>query len=295
MYTLKFKRFISLNKIRAYIGFFPASVFFSIFLIIPLIILLLLSIEPSDVTGYKGNYPWLSNYLYYFKSEYYRSIIIRTLRFATITTVLSVVIGYVAALILRRIASRFGNIAVLVLTFPIFSGSIVTVLGWMIMLTGGGIIGQSWNTMRIFFGLSETSSRLLGTDGAVIVGMVHFNLAFVILNILNVLLQIDPNLELAAMNLGAKSWRTFWRIVWPLSLPGIFSATLLSFAFGLNAFVSPTYLGNKSRLVMTTLVSQSMFTTHNWQFASTASIILLSISLLIILLQIRIFRASIKF
>jgi len=86
------------------------------------------------------------------------------------------------------------------------------------------------------------------------------------------------------MNLGANRWQVFRRIIWPLSLPGVFSATLISLALSMNAFVNPMYLGNDSRPVMTTQISQFMLTSYNWQMASTASVILLTISMVIILL-----------
>lgn len=271
----------------------PATVFFVVFLLAPLVVVSYYSLQPNTLVAGKEGTLGLQNYLYYLSHSYYVQVVYRTLSFSLITTMVSVVIGYGAALVLRRISERIGSTAVLLLTFPILSGPIVTVMGWMIMFTSGGVVGKSLALAREILGLPAGSTRLLGTDVAVIIGMIHFNLAFVILNLLNVMLQIQPSLEEAAMNLGANRWQTFRAIVWPLSLPGVFSASLISFALAMNAFVNPQYLGNASRPVMTTLISQFMLTTYNWQMASTASVILLWISLVIVVAYNKLFSRSI--
>ncbi len=262
----------------------PAGLFSLIFMIIPLIVVLYRSLQPSILIEDQDQGLTLANFVYFLSRPHYVRTIFRTLRFAFTATFFSVAIGYGASLVLRRVSGSLGNTAILVLTFPILSGPIVTIMGWMIMLTSGGAIGQSLALARSILGMEEASTLLLGTDVAVILGMVHFNLAFVIMNLLNVMLVIPHDLEEAAMNLGANRWQVFRQIIWPLSLPGVFSATLISLALSMNAFVNPTYLGNDSRPVMTTQISQFMLTSYNWQMASTTSVILLSISMVIILL-----------
>lgn len=259
----------------------PAGLFFLIFLIIPLGVVTYYSFQPSKIISDAGN-SIFANYIYFFSKTHYVSVITRTLWFAIVTTVISVTVGYGTSFILRNISKSIGSIAILVLTFPILSGPIVTVLGWMIMLTGGGAVGKLLTFIQIFFSLENLPTRLLGTNIAVIIGMVHFNLPFVILNLINVMLKIDPALEEAAMNLGANRWQVFYKVIFPISLPGVLSASLISFALAMNAFVNPSYLGNKSRLVLTTQISQFMRTTYNWQMASATGVILLFISLLII-------------
>lgn len=272
----------------------PATLFFLLFLIVPLGVVFYYSLQANPLVRSGEEGLSIANYTYLLARPYYVQVILRTLRFSLITTVVSVGVGYGAALVLRRLAERIGSTAVLVLAFPILSGPIVTVMGWMIMFTSSGVVGKGLAVARGILGMPEGSTRLLGTDTAVIIGMVHFNLAFVILNLLNVMLKIDPSLEEAAMNLGARRWQTFRHIVWPLSLPGVFSASLISFALAMNAFINPTYLGNASRLVLTTLISQFMLTSYNWQMASAASVILLWLSLVIIIFYNKLYSRSIR-
>ncbi len=272
----------------------PPTLFFLIFLIAPLCVVIYFSLQPNPLVSSTDGVLSIGNYVYFLTRPQYVGVIIRTLRFAAITTIGSVLIGYMATLVLRRISGRIGSTAVLLLAFPILSGPIVTVMGWMIMLTSGGIVGRGLALARGMLGLPEASTRLLGTDTAVIIGMIHFNLAFVILNLLNVMLKIDPALEEAAMNLGARRWQTFLHIIWPISLPGVFSASLLSFALAMNAFVNPLYLGNASRLVLTTQVSQFMLTAYNWQMASATSVILIWISLFLIVVYNNVYNRAVK-
>ncbi len=272
----------------------PATIFYFIFMLAPLAVVIYYSIQPNPlITEEIEGFTW-KNYAYFFTQRYYADTVLRTLKFSLISAIISVVVGYTTALVIQKYSNKIGSTAILALSFPILAGPIVTVMGWMIMLTSTGAIGQSVAFFRTLLGYEVATKRLLGTDVAVIIGMVHFNLAFVVLNILNVLEKIEPSLQEAAMNLGANRWKTFWSVVWPMSLPGVLSASLISFALSMNSFVTPLYLGNTSRPVLTTLISQFMLSTYNWQMASATSVILLVISLVIIVSYNHVVNRSIK-
>jgi len=272
----------------------PVGLFYFLLLFIPFGFVFYYSLQQNPHLEFSPEGLSFYNYYYYFSRPHYINVIFRTLWFAILTTVGSVVIGYSASMVLRRVMHRIGSTAVLLLAFPILSGPIVTVLGWMIMLTSNGLIGESISFVRDILGLPEESTRLLGSDVAVIIGMIHFNLAFVILNLLNVMLKIEPELEEAAMNVGANRWQTFWHVFLPITLPGIFSASLISFALAMNAFINPLYLGNSSRYVLTTLISNFMLSSYNWQMASATSVILLFISLFIIVVYNHFYKKRTK-
>ena len=272
----------SYKKLIIPLTIIPVGLFYFLLLFIPLGFVFYYSLQQNPHFEFSPEGLSFYNYYYYFSRSHYNNVIFRTLWFAILTTLGSVVIGYSASMVLRRVMNRIGSTAVLLLAFPILSGPIVTVLGWMIMFTSNGLIGESISFVRDILGLPEQSTRLLGSDVAVIIGMIHFNLAFVILNLLNVMLKIKPELEEAAMNLGANRWQTFWHVFLPITKPGIFSASLISFALAMNAFINPLYLGNSSRYVLTTQISNFMLSSYNWQMASATSVILLFISLFII-------------
>ncbi len=277
----KLKNYINKKTIIAS-TIFPVGLFYLLLLFIPLIFVFFYSLQPNPHFDKSPQGLSFYNYYYFFSRPHYVNVIFRTLWLSILTTVGSVVIGYGASMVLRKLMHKIGSTAVLLLAFPILSGPIITVLGWMIMLTSNGLVGRTISFIRDILGLTDISTRLLGSDIAVIIGMIHFNLAFVILNLLNVMLKIKPELEEAAMNLGANRWQTFKNVFLPITIPGIFSASLISFALAMNAFINPLYLGNSSRYVLTTLISNFMLSSYNWQMASATSVILLFISLFII-------------
>ena len=270
----------------------PALFFNAVFLIAPLVVVLYYSLQQSglDIVAQGNGGLSFSNYAYFFSQPYYRDIIFRTLRLSALATVGSLVIGYVTSLVLRGMAEKLGSTPVLILSFPILCGPIVTIMGWMGMMTSKGVLGSILTLVNSLPLLPDVPTLLLGTDTAVVIGMIHFNLAFVIFNLVNVIFVIPRELEEAAMVLGASRWQVFRRILWPLSLPGVFAASLISFALSMSSFVTPSYLGNDARPVLTTQISQFMFTTYNWQLASTTSVVLLVISLIIVVLQSMAFR-----
>jgi putative spermidine/putrescine transport system permease protein len=255
----------------------PTGLLYMLIVFIPTGVIAYRSLQTNDVVAQGG----LANYLYFFQSPYYMQSIFMTLRISLITTVISVVLGYGTSLILRYASKSLGNIAILALAFPILTGPIVTTMGWMIMFTSTGMVGQMIALIKTVLSLPDLKTNILGSDLAVIIGLVHFTLAFVILNIINVMLKIDFRLEEAAMNLGANRWQVFRRIILPLSLPGIFSASLLAFALCMSAFVNPEFLGNPARPMMTNLSAGFMLMFYNWPMASVTSVILIAISIII--------------
>ncbi len=257
----------------------PAMALFLVFLVAPLAATVYQSTFPHELIPGPRDAHTYKNYTYFVSRGFYVSTLWRTLRIALVTTLISLTLGYTLCLVLRRRAHHLGATFVLALSFPILGGPIVTVLGWMVMLSSGGVVGGAILWARRLLGFGEGPFTLLGSETAVVTGLVHFTVAFVVLNLLNSFLRMDRSLEEAAMNLGARPWQTFRYVIWPLSLPGVLSASLIAFSLCVSAFVNPYFLGGEAIPVVTTLISQLMLTSFNWQMASTTAIILLAVSL----------------
>ncbi|MCL4458902.1 MAG: ABC transporter permease [Chloroflexi bacterium] len=266
----------------------PALFFFLLFLILPLIATFRLSLEPNVLVQSKET--GFGNYIYYFQKEFYINVLWRTLRISVLTVFFALLIGYPLAYILKNLSAHLGSTLILGLSFPILGGPLIVVLGWMILLANGGPL----NEMLMSIGLLEGPLELLSTEKAVVISLVQFTLSFVVLNIFNALIRIDPALTEAASSLGANNVRAFIHITWPLSLPGVLSATLIAFSLSMSAFVSPHYLGGDANLVVTTLITQFMLSTFNWQMASTAAVILLVIALVIMFFYNKVVSQAIK-
>lgn len=244
--------------------------FFAVFFGGPLLVVVVQSTQPNELVAGNG---WLANYVYFISHDHYLDALTRSLSLSFVTTVVGLGAGYLAALGLRHRMSQLGGFGGFVLLFPVLAGPIVIVLGWMSLLTTKGPL----NALLAPFVSSPV--RFLGTDFGITIGLVHFVLPFMILTLLNALLRIEPALEEAAASLGANRWRTFWQVVFPLSLPGVVSSALIGFSLSISAFVTPYYLGGGFRLVVTTLITQFMLSTFNWQLASTSAVILLTVAI----------------
>ncbi len=255
----------------------PSLLLVVIVLGIPLALIVATRLQPHVLLAVHG--PALKNYEYLATRGYYLDIVIRTLSESCITVVIAVPLGYLGALGLRDLRGRLGNLAIMGLTFPILTGPLVVVLGWMALLPDHGpIFGPLVSAGLI------APPRLLGTQTAVVISLVQFTLPFAILTIFTILRQIPVELYEAATSLGAGPPRTFWRITLPLSLPGVLSSAIITFSLAASSYISPHYLGGAAELTLTTVIAQFMLATYNSPFASAAAVMLLLMTLSIIVL-----------
>ena len=246
---------------------FPCAALLTVFLLVPLCATFWLSLSPNVLIDFPGH--GLGNYAYLYGKHYYATVLVRTLRLAFETMVVSIVIGYPAALAMRGLSAGVAGAIALVMTLPVLSGPLVVVLGWMILLSRGGPL------LAPLADLGIVPPRLLGTEYGILIGTVHFVLPFVVLSLASLLRDIPEPLLEAAQSLGATPLQRFRRVVWPLSLPGVLSAMVIAFSLGASSFVAPHYLGGPADLTLTTLVSQFVLATYNGEMAATVSVILL--------------------
>ncbi|MEJ0068205.1 MAG: ABC transporter permease [Pseudomonadota bacterium] len=246
----------------------PALVFLVLFLVLPLGATIWLSLSPNVLIKFDG--PGLANFGYLLGKPYYLDVLWRTLRLSSITAVMALLLGYPAAWLLRDLSERASSTLIIALTFPILAGPLVVVLGWMILLSDGGPL------IRPLVRLGLTGPlHLLGSEAGVVVGQVHFTLPFVVLTLFAAFKQIPADALEAARSLGAGRIQVLRHIIWPLSLPGVVSASLIAFSLAASSYVSPHYLGGAATLTLTTLIAQFILATYNTQLAGAASVMLL--------------------
>jgi ABC-type spermidine/putrescine transport system permease subunit I len=132
-------------------------------------------------------------------------------------------------------------------------------------------------------GLIEKPMTLLYNEFAVLVGMVHIMLPFMVLPIFSVLKNIDPNFIRAARNLGANPIKAFALITFPLSLPGVGAGVMFTFILSLGFFITPALLGGPKTLMISTLIEQQINRLINWDFAGAISVILLVTTIVLVI------------
>jgi spermidine/putrescine transport system permease protein len=195
----------------------------------------------------------VENYRFFFGDWIYFQIFLKSFGVAGATTLICLVMAYPVALLIARSPKKHRDLMTLLVILPFASNFLVRVYAWMIIL-------GPWD--------------LLFTRFAVIVGMVYVHLPFMILPLYTNLEKHDPVLLDAAQDLGAGAWQRFWRVTFPLSLPGIFSGAALVFIPVLGMFAIPEILGGKDDWLVGNMIKESFLGTRDWPFGSMLSIML---------------------
>jgi spermidine/putrescine transport system permease protein len=195
----------------------------------------------------------LENYRAFFGDWIYFAIFAKSFGVAALTTLICLVMAYPVALLIARSPKAHRDLLTLLVILPFASNFLVRVYAWMIIL----------GPLELLF------SRF-----AVIVGMVYVHLPFMILPLYTNLEKHDPAWLDAAQDLGAGAWQRFWRVTFPLSLPGIYAGAALVFIPVLGMFAIPEILGGKDDWLVGNLIKESFLATRDWPFGSMLSIML---------------------
>lgn len=250
----------------------PALTAVTLLLFVPLLFILVYSFWLRTATGADVAGFYLDNWEEALTDPFYRDILISTLRIAAITTVACALMGYPSAYFIAR---SQGNKAVLLLLLmlPFWISYIIRTMSWINILGVSGAL----NSALMALGIISEPIQMLYNEVTVILGLVHFLLPFMILNIFVSLDGIDTNLENAANSLGATKWQAFLQVTLPLSLPGLAAGGLLCFVLGAGTYITPLVLGGPRDAMFANLVFEAIITQLNWPLGSALSLMLLAV------------------
>jgi spermidine/putrescine transport system permease protein len=195
---------------------------------------------------------------------------------AGLTTLLCLAIGFPTALYMARAPTHRRNVLVLLVTIPFWTNLLVRNYAWILLLRNNGLLDQA----LMGTGLTTTPLGLLYTPTAVLLGLVYTFLPFMVLPLYASLEKLDWRLVEAASDLGAGPWRALWRVVLPLSLPGVAAGCLLVFVPGLGAYVTPELLGGGKTLMIGNLIQSQFGSARNWPFGAALAMALLGVVLI---------------
>jgi spermidine/putrescine transport system permease protein len=212
------------------------------------------------------------NYRVFFGDWIYFQILLKSFGVAVATTLICLLMAYPLALLIARSPRRHRDFMVLLVVLPFASNFLVRVYAWMIILGDQSVFLRPFNYVLALFGQEPLS--LLFSGFAVVAGMVYVHLPFMILPLYTNLEKHDPVLLDAAQDLGANAWRRFWRVTFPLSLPGVFSGAALVFIPVLGMFAIPEILGGKDDWMVGNMIKEAFLGTRDWPFGSMLSIML---------------------
>jgi spermidine/putrescine transport system permease protein len=208
----------------------------------------------------------------FFSDFLYAELFIKSFAYAAVTTIVCLVIAYPLAMLIARSPKKHRDLLVLLVILPFWSNFLIRVYAWMIILGPQSVFVRSLNHFIGLFGFEPVS--LLYTPFAVIVGLVYVHLPFMVLPLYANLEKHDPALLDAAQDLGANAWRRFWRVTFPLSLPGVYAGAALVFIPALGIFAIPDILGGTEGIMIGNVIKQQFLDSRDWPFGSVLSMVL---------------------
>ena len=271
---------------RKYTGYWlllPGGLWLVVFFIVPLYSLVATSLYDPDgsvIQGYDMTWAF-GNYVDAIQ-EYWRPLL-RSLWYGGVATAICLVLGYVLAYAIAFKAGRWKNLMLVLVIAPFFTSFLVRTLSWKLLLRDDGFIV---NTLQ-FLHILGADGRLLATPIAVIAGLVYNFLPFMVLPLFASVDKIDHRLIEASSDLYSNPVVGFFKVTWPLSLPGVVSGTLLTFIPAVGDYINAQLLGSPGQRMIGNVI-QNLFTDANdYPAAGALSVILMLIILVMVLFYVR--------
>ncbi len=272
-----------LTKHPAYFLVGPAALWLLVFFAFPLVSLITTSLSDpsgSPIAGYDMTFRF-QNYSEVI-SEYW-PYLVRSFVYAGIATLLCLILGYVLAYAIAFKAGQYKTILLVLVVAPFFTSFLVRTLSWKLILGDDGWVVHTLQALHVV----PPDGRILATPVAVVAGLTYNFLPFMILPLYASLEKIDHRLHEAASDLYASPARTFFRVTWPLSLPGVVGGTLLTFIPAAGDYINASLLGNTNTQMVGNKIQQLFTTASDYPHASALSVILMALIVVMVLMYVR--------
>ncbi|MGH6941850.1 ABC transporter permease [Hypericibacter sp.] len=253
----------------------PAFFFLFFLFVVPLSVLLLRSVTDPV--------PGLGNYVELLTDETYARVLFNTFMVAGIVTVVSLLLGYPVAWLLVILPSRVSRWLFAILLLSMWTNLVARTYAWLVLLQRTGVI----NRALMAIGVTDHPIPLVNNLIGVTIGMTYIMLPFVVFPLQTRLATLDPAIMQVAAISGARPSQVFFRVLLPLSLPGIYAGGLMVFVMALGYYVTPAMLGGTSNMMLAELIGVQVQTLLNWGLGSAAAFILLSVTLVLYALYVR--------
>ena len=217
-----------------------------------------------------------SNYTFIARDELYLLTYLSSLKFAAITTLVCLLIGYPFAYFMARARAALRPVLLMLVMLPFWTSFLLRIYAWKGILANDGLL----NRLLLDLGLISTPLQILNTPVSLIIGMVYAYLPFMILPLYANLVKLDLRFLEAAADLGATPWQTFWRITVPLSRSGIAAGAMLVFIPTIGEYVVPELLGGPETLMIGRVLWDEFFTNNDWPMASAVTVVVILLILL---------------
>jgi spermidine/putrescine transport system permease protein len=267
----------------------PGVVWLAIFFLAPLVMILVVSLGTRDATGHVtlAN-PGLQNYIQATRPEYIPAFA-NSLKYAAITTILSILIGYPIAYWISRYGGNRKVLLLILVMLPFWTSYLIRTYAWMIILRDNGVL----NSILMAIGVISDPIPMLNSDFAVILGMTYGFLPFAILPLYVSIDRLDPHLVEAARDLYAGGRGAFLHVTLPITMPGIVAAALLTFIPAIGDYVTPDLLGGAQTTTIAKVVQVIFTSGRDWPYGSALGFLLMVITLGGTLIALRTLRREV--
>ena len=232
---------------------FPYVIWMALFVVIPILIMGVYAFTTTEFAATMDNFARMGAYM---------SVFVRSFRLAIIATLVCLLIGYPMAYVMAKEGPQFQRVAMALIMLPMWMNFLLRTYSWMSILEKNGLMNQFFSAIGLFdlinglFGTNITHFQMIGTSGAVVLGMVYNYLPFMILPIYSVIVKLDHSLLEAARDLGADSVGVFKKVIFPMSLSGILSGVTMVFVPSVSTFAISRLLGGGTQMMLGDLIEQ---------------------------------------
>jgi spermidine/putrescine transport system permease protein len=271
------------RRTTGYLLLLPGAIWLGLFFVIPFYSLIATSLyDPngSVLGGYHVTYH-VANF--WDALQAYWGPLVRALGYAALASLICLVLGYVLAYAIAFKAGRWRTLLLVLVIAPFFTSFLLRTLSWKLILADNGWVVSTLRHLHIL----GAEGRLLNTSVAVIAGIVYNFLPFMVLPLYASLEKIDGRLVEAASDLYASPAKAFFKVTWPLSLPGVVAGTLLTFIPAAGDFINAQLLGSPQQRMVGNVIQSLFTTTGDYAQAGALSVILMAIIVTLVLVYIR--------
>ncbi len=232
---------------------FPYVLWMALIVVVPILIMVVYAFTTTEFTPTMDNFARMGAYM---------SVFVRSFRLAIIATLVCLLIGYPMAYVMAKEGPGFQRLAMALIMLPMWMNFLLRTYSWMSILEKNGLLNQFFSAIGLFdlinsvFGTELTHFQMIGTSGAVVLGMVYNYLPFMILPIYSVIVKLDNSLLEAARDLGADSAGVFKKVIFPMSLSGILSGVTMVFVPSVSTFAISRLLGGGTQMMLGDLIEQ---------------------------------------
>lgn len=262
------------NKLLKYVTTIPVIIYVLLLIVLPLLYIFIISFFESDSYGGMNITLTLKNYLMLFDLVYVK-VFLKSCLIGIITTLICILIAYPFSLCLRKQSDKVQSLCMALVIIPFLTNSLIRTYGWIVLLRKEGVI----NSFLKSIGLIQKSIPFMYNDFGIIVGLVYTLLPFMILPIYSSVSKMNHSILEASSDLGANRLQTFFRVILPETMSGVFSGSLMVFIPAIGYFFISDILGGGKLMLIGNLIKNQFLTARNWPFGAAISIFLLIVTL----------------